>query len=769
MTNEFAGAATGQRTLFRLAAGASLLMLATAAHAEAAPDAAPEPAPDAAAGADDAIVVTALKREVRLQDAPASITAIGDATLRAANIDALNDLTRAVPSLTITDQGPGQRRITLRGIRSAGDAQVGIYYDDTPVAGPPGTTSDPGGSQSDFKLFDAERIEVLRGPQGTLYGAGSVGGTIRIVNRKPTFDFEGKADLIGTTTKDGGEGYQINVALNVPIVNDVLAARAVYFRRDVDGWVDNPGLGLKGINSEKTDGGRLLVRFIPTDWLTIDGAVHLQYTEGGASTWSPGAGKYNAVNLSQVPYEDKQRIYSLTGNADLGFASLVFNAAYQDRDTLVTRDPSYLFRSFKGSAANCRTRFSAAVCATPAGITAFNAYVDSLTPVIYYQPQSVKSWTSEARLQSSGTGPLQWAIGLFYEDRDAEVLSEARRTAAGDGSQIDGAAPLLQRNVVDHLVQKAVFGEATYELVEGLKITGGFRYYDYKKVVGGDTVIGLDILRTSPTPFATYRADRNGWLYKANISYAPTRNLLLYAQVANGFRPGGVNQVLGLAQALAYAPDKLVTYEGGIKATLLDGALTANLSGYFTDWSDMQVSINSGTFVYLGNAGAAEIKGGEFELALRPIEGLQFSGNIAVTDAKLTEDQVPDGINPAPNTARAGDKIPFIADATFGVSAQYEWSLGGDLQALVRADANHVGKSRADFRPTAIGYRRLGDYTFANARVGVRTETWGAYLFVNNIFNKVARVAAGNVLGGSIETVTTAPPRTIGMNLTTSF
>ncbi len=746
-----------------LLTGSSALLFAASAQAQETADAG-----DSGAG-DDTIVVTALKRETRLQDAPASITAIGDSTLRAASIDGVNDLTRAVPSLTVTDQGPGQRRITLRGIRSAGDAQVGIYYDDTAVSGPPGTTSDPGGSQSDFKLFDIERVEVLRGPQGTLYGAGSVGGTIRIVNRKPGFDFEAKADVTATTTKDGGEGYQLNLAVNVPIVSDVLAARAVYFRRDIDGWVDNPGLGLTGINSEKTDGGRLLVRFIPASWLTIDGAVHLQYSKGGASTWSPSAGPYNAVNRSQVPYEDKQRLYSLTGNADLGFANLVLTTAYQDRDTLVTRDPTYLFRSFKGSAANCRTHFSTAVCATPQGVAAFDAYVDSLTPVIYYQPQSVKDWTSEIRLQSSGSGPFQWTIGGFYQDRDSRVLSEARRTSPSDGSQIDGAAPLLQRNVTDSLKQKAVFGEASYEFLHGLKLTGGFRYYDYQKVVGGDTIIGLDILRTSPTPFAVYRSSHNGWLYKANLSYAPTDNLLLYAQVANGYRPGGVNQVLGLAQALAYSPDKLVTYEGGIKASLLDGALVANLSGYFTDWSDMQVSINSGTFVYLGNAGAAHIKGGEFELALRPLAGLQFTGNIALTNAKLTQDQVPDGINPAPTTARAGDKVPFIPAATFGVSAQYEWALSGDLQGLVRADASHVGKSYADFRPNSINYRRLGDYTLTNLRVGVRTERWGAYLFVNNLFDTVARVAAGNVLGGSIETVTTAAPRTFGLNLSTHF
>jgi len=746
----------------------SVLVSGFGANAVAAEDAA-ESASGAGSGGGAEIVVTSLKRAVRLQDAPASITSISDDTLRSANIDSANDLVRAVPSLTITDAGPGQRRITLRGIRSAGDAQVGIYYDETPVAGPPGTTSDPGGSQSDFKLFDLERIEVLRGPQGTLYGAGAVGGTIRLVTRKPDFEFGGHIDVGATTTEGGGEGYQLNAALNVPIVKDLLAVRGVYFRRQSDGWVDNPGLGLKGINSERSDGGRILVRFTPAPWLTIDGGAHFLYTEGGASTWSPSAGKYNAVNASQVPYEDKQRLYSLSAHADLGFAELVATSSYQDRDTLVTRDPTPLFNSFR-TASGCATHFTGAVCATPAGFAAYNRYVDGLTPVIYYQPQSVTDWTNELRLQSTGNSWLQWTVGGFYEDRDAKVLSEARRTNASDGSQVEGAAPLLQRRVVDHLKQKAVFGEIAITPVEGLTLTGGGRYYSYDKIVGGDTTIGLDILRTRVTPFATYKTRNNGWLYKGNVSWKLASNVLVYGQVATGYRPGGVNQVLGLAQALAYSPDKLTTYEGGIKTSFGGDALILNLSGYITDWSDMQVSINSGSFLYLGNAGAARIKGIEAEATLNPTRGLTVNVNAAFTDAKLTEDQVPDGVTPLASTARRGDKIPFIAPHTISFAGQYEWALGsGGWNGLVRADLAYVGGSRADFRPTSTSYRKVGDYALANARIGARGERYGVFFYVSNLFDKAGRTSAGNTLGGLTETVTTIQPRTYGINLTSSF
>lgn len=746
------------------AALATSLLSSFAATAQAADEAADSAAESSVGG--EEIVVTALKRETRLQDTAASITAISNDTLRAANIDSANDLVRAVPSLTITDSGPGQRRITLRGIRSAGDAQVGVYYDETPVAGPPGTTSDPGGSQSDFKLFDLERIEVLRGPQGTLYGAGSVGGTIRLVTRKPGNELEGLVDVTGTINQTGSKGYQLNAALNVPIIQDVLAVRGVYFRRQDEGWVDNPGLGLTGINAERSDGGRILVRFRPAPWLTIDGAAHFLFTEGGASTWSPSAGPYNAVNASQVPYNDKQRLYTLSVKAELGFADLVATTSYQDRDTLVTRDPTPLFRS-----AACTTHFSDTVCKTDQGKADFAAYVQSVTPAIYYQPQSVTDWSNELRLQSRGGGWLQWTIGGFYEDRRARVLSETRRTNASDGSQVASAALLTQRNVTDDLKQQAVFGELAITPAAGLTITGGFRYYNYDKTVGGDTIIGLDLIRTSPTPFAYYYSSNSGWLYKGNVSWKAADNVLLYGQVATGYRPGGVNQVLGLAQALAYKPDKLTTYEAGIKTSFGGNALILNLSGYITDWSDMQVSINSGSFLYLGNAGAAKIKGVELEATLNPAPGLSFNLNGTYTDARLTSDQVPDGVTPGATTARAGDKIPFIAPLTVSFAGQYDFPLseGSGWRGLVRGDVSYASRSYADFRPNATGYRKVGEYVLANLRVGAKNERYGVYFFVNNLTDTIARVSAGNTLGGSTETVTTVPPRTFGINLTGSF
>jgi len=714
------------------------------------------------------VFVTALKRESNVQNTAASITAIGEDNLSNANIIEANDLVKSVPSLVITDAGPGQRRFTLRGIRSPGESQVGVYYDETPVAGPPGTTSDPGGSQSDFKLFDQERIEVLRGPQGTLYGAGSVGGTIRLINQKPEFGYGGKISVTGTSTENGGNGYQLNTAVNLPLVDDQLATRIVYYQNNSDGWIDNPGLGLTSVNKEDTKGGRVLLRYLPTQTLTIDGAFHWQNTEGAASRWTPDAGKYNSVDKSQLPFEDKLRLYSLTAVNEFDTVTLTLNTAYQDRDLLVTRDPSYLFATFRNSTSTCSTRYSAGVCATPAGIATFNQYVDSLLPAIYYQPQSVTNWTSEIRLQSSTDSALQWTLGGYYEDRDAKVLSEAQRTSPIDGSLVPDTIPALQRHVVDYLKQKALFGEVSYELWDGLILTGGLRYYEYEKTVGGDTTIGLDVLRAAVTPFTLFNSSHSGELYKVNLSYQATDTLLLYTQAASGYRPGGVNQVIGLATSLPYSPDKLWTYEAGVKSSFWDRRLVLNLSAYRSEWDDMQVSLSGVGYTYLGNAGAAITEGVELETIVRPIDGLEISANVTRSNAELTEDQIQAGVNPTASTALAGDRIPFIPKKSASLAAQYQWNIG-NWQALVRIDGSYVGESYSGFRPTNVGYRKMGDYTLVGARAGIQNDRWGIYLFANNLTNTIAKTSSGNVLGGSIETITSAPPRTVGINLNAKF
>jgi outer membrane receptor protein involved in Fe transport len=223
--------------------------------------------------ANNEIVVTALKRSTNLQDTPISISAVSGDAISNAGVQSIADLNSTVPSLTFVDGGPSQRRVVIRGIQAAGEPTVGTYYDETPVTGAIGAGNDAGGSTPELRLFDVERVEVLRGPQGTLYGSGSMGGTLRVIYKKPSFDNEGAADVSLSNTRYGGWNYEGSAMVNTPIVQDKIAVRAVGFYRKANGYIDNVALGIKNINDQKSYGGRFLVRLQPTEDFTIDAAA----------------------------------------------------------------------------------------------------------------------------------------------------------------------------------------------------------------------------------------------------------------------------------------------------------------------------------------------------------------------------------------------------------------------------------------------------------------------------------------------------------------
>ncbi|HKR93551.1 TonB-dependent receptor [Novosphingobium sp.] len=707
------------------------------------------------------ITVTAQKRETRLQKTPASINAVTQSTLENSAVYGLNDLAKVVPGLVITDNGPGQRRIALRGIRSPGEPQVAIYYDEAPLAGAPGTTSDSGGNQGDLQLFDVERVEVLRGPQGTLYGASSMGGAVRIIYRKPDERLSAGVDLIGSTTHYAGENYQVNAMVNVPIVDDRLAIRAVYFRRKNAGWIDNPGLGNESINREETEGARLLLRAKPTDWLTLDFGFHYYDATGANPVWAPGSGKFISASLAKLNFEDKNRLYTGTANADLGFADLIVTGSYQDRDSSFRRDPNHFLLTAFNNPAFCRRHFTAATCATPQGMQNFNAYVDSVTPLAYVSPQTMKNGSGEVRLQSKDAGLLSWTVGAYWSLRTSWVGSSGILVDASGDLRED--APLdFKRRVRDRLRQVAGFGEVSVRPLDGLTVTGGIRYYDYRRTVAGEIMKGFDLINFAVQPWTVRGTKENGLLYKANVAYQLSPEVLVYAQAASGFRPGGANQVIGLPSSFTpYQSDKLWTYEAGAKTTLLNGRLLFNLTGYVTDWKNLQVTGNSGTFLFLTNAGNAKVKGVEIETVALPFRGLQLSANVNLLSAKLTSDQINDLVIAS---GRKGDRIPQIANTGFSVAAQYEWDLGG-LRALVRSDLSYVGPSYGDFRPDSPSYRRMGDYADVGARIGVSKDNWAAYIFATNLFDVRGRTTAGVAVGSNVEEVTTISPRTIGVNL----
>jgi iron complex outermembrane receptor protein len=729
------------------------------------------------------VVVTALKRSTTVQTTPISVSAVTEKSLQAIGASGIQDYFRTVPNLQVDGNSPTSRRLTLRGVRSAGEATVGLYYDETPLTGPAGTTADASSTSADVNLFDAERVEVLRGPQGTLYGSGSMGGTLRVILNKPdTSRYAGAVEAQGTSTKGGSNGYSVKGMVNVPLIEDKLAARLVLYKTEGGGYVDDVLLNKKDINDQHSSGGRLMLGFTPTENLTINASgLYQKTTLDGQNSWYPALGKdaYSTNARVIAPTSDNLRMYNLTGKWDLSFATVTATSSYYKWTLLRNSDYSPTLSGSRANATSCRNYIAGGPAAagatnpacTAAQLTQYTAYADSRTPGALYQPMGLTSWNHELRMTGSlFDDKVDWTAGVYLEKREDYIESKVAKGDATTGV-INPNDLTAWRHVGTDTKQTAFFGEVSWKPVDKLTLTGGLRRFKYDKTVSGQVLISNFITQSYVGPAAQVDAGADGWVSKLNASYQVTSDVMFYAVAAKGFRPGGANNVPGLASALlGYAPDSLWNYEGGIKSQWFDRRLTLNAAVYQIDWSNMQISATSsnGAFSYLTNAGKAKIKGFEIEATARPITGLTISGTAAIVDAKLTEDQANSTILITGSTGLRGDEFPNVAKYSGSAAVEYTWPLKGDLNGLLRADYAYVGQSASQFRPTYVYYEKQGDYGYANIRAGVEGADWGAYVFVNNVTDEVGLMSVTSAVNNPKQVVS-INPRTAGFQVRKRF
>lgn len=724
---------------------------------------------DASEAIFEEIIVTAAKRSQSLQEVAMAVSAISEAELDRRGVDDLGEYFRAVPGIQYTDFGAtgrrGERKLSIRGISgsSEGGPLVGYYIDETPL-----TASDP-------ILFDVNRIEVLRGPQGTLYGAGTAGGTIKVVTNKPdATKFLGKVDGTLSSTENGGENYTIKGMVNIPLVEEKLALRVVGYYEDADGFIDSEiapaGSAQEAIvnsaNAEKDNfndteiyGVRAAVQFTPTENTTLTASANIHRAKmGGEANHYPTFGDLKIAREIATPQESNFDLFNVTLEHDFGNISFLSASSYFKGTYNGVEDLSNI------------GRFLIEVVVSGAFATALVAPDGSQ----YDLATTKKEWTQEFRLMSTDDSAIQWTAGLYYHKEKLfdDTLSFTTNVTLA-------AAPVV---ILDEFVffgsdrdfvseQYALFGEVYYAVTDKLKVTLGGRWFDYSFTDDGDS--------TGPfgSGFTTASGSENSFRPKFGVSYQATDDHLLFASVTKGFRTGGksspvpdipaCSEVLGelglTGEAGTFESDTIWNYEAGIKSSWNEGRVIVNATAFYVDWSNIAQSVNLGAinggcpFSPTLNAGEASSKGFEFESRLSPIDGLDLGVAIAYTDATLGS---------SPTFGQEDESLLAVPEWTVSLNGEYEFAMTDDYDGFIRADYQYVGK-RA-FAYTGEGAQYLDSYDLTNVRLGIRKDDWTVALFVNNVTDSRPQLGERD-FGSQFRRFTTLRPRTFGINFNANF
>lgn len=692
------------------------------------------------------IVVTAQKREEGLQDAAVPITAVAGQTLIDSNQLRLQDYYTSVPGLNLTNNGGSQSVIAIRGLTTGAGANptVGIVVDDAPFGS---TRSLAGSFAPDIDPGDLARVEVLRGPQGTLYGASSLGGLIKFVTVDPSPDALGghaQADTENVSHGDG-VGYGLRGGINAPLSN-TLAIRVSGFDRQTPGYVDDSALHINGVNKEHVSGGRFSVLWRPSQDLSLKLSALFQ-NDGAdgqsAVTLLAGLGDLQQVQVLPLgSYHNALSSYTATLTADFDGVSLVSISGYSVNDYHSLVDTGSFFAAFSAEPLY--------------GVGGAENYHSART----------SKFTQEIRLSGSLHQRLDWLIGVFYTHEDSPTRDVYYAvnpfTLSVPGLILDDPYPTTY-------AEYAAFADLTYHFTDQFDVQIGGRESQNSQRYSETLTGPLDELLGFPSPAIEppERTKDNSFTYLLTPRYKFSPDLMLYARLASGYRPGGPNSTCILFPApCRFAPDKTVSYEVGIKGETLDRMLSFDASMYYIDWKNMQLQVtspSSGTLFYT-NAGRAKSQGLELSVQAKPLAGLTVSAWAASNDATLTSDF------PANSAAFgvAGDRLPYSSRFSGNVSFEEDFPLATRATGFVAGAESYVGSRESEFTGSAQQSRRtLPAYAQASMRTGVRCDSWMFNLFVNNIADK--RGALALFVSGPIQNVVLIQPRTVGLSVSKTF
>lgn len=732
----------------------------------------------------DEIIVTATRRDESVRDVPYNIQAISAQTLQLTGALDQNDFARMIPGLSIVDRGARDGvDFVLRGLTTGSNSgtlgqTTTTYVDDTQV--------DLYYGVLDLKLLDIDRLEVLRGPQGTLYGGGAIGGTIRYISTPPDLaQTLGRVRTGISSTSGGGENAEVSGMLNLPLVDDKVALRANVGYFDNDGYVDNVRLNVSDINWDRTLSGRFALLAQPTDQLRLQLTHYYQRGRYGADAETFEMLGGNRVDTYAPAGEGERRanLTNLSVSYDFGWSELTSSSSYIrerarnfDDNTFFIRDQ--VFSSF-----------------IPA------AFLPELT-VSTERKRTGRTFSQELRLVSKDTERWDWLAGVYWYDQETvEALQERvpipfpgqANFEAALGSSINDDHEYFFTSDPTTINQWAVFGEVGLRLTPQLRMSLGGRHFDYRlretfyaidQYFGPDARDANGLARTTPIPeeFSFGRADDDGQIFRFNASYNLTPDDLVYVTVAEGYRPGGFNLVtpntgVPLDQR-AYEPDSIVSYEIGGKLTVLDQRVYLSSAVYYIDWSDIQTLVPTSLgFVIFGNAGKATARGFELELQSRGLiaRDLSMSLGYSYTSTKLEESIVGLGL--------AGDHAPRIPK--HAGSFMLDYALGsGPWHGGINVSTSYTGNSFSTFGPVIpqangaltpdIRHLEQDAYWLTNVSARFGMNDWTLRLFVDNAFDESVDLyrtfeAADSPYRNPFVSRGANQPRTIGLQLTWEF
>jgi len=751
------------------------------------------------------VVVTATKRATTVLEVPFSLNVQTEEDIKRSGASTIEELSRNIAGLSVQNLGPGQSQVAIRGV-SAGQVirdqpgvkeQVGVYLDESVISLSLFTP--------DFDLYDLSRVETLRGPQGTLFGSGSVGGTIRYITNQPVLnETEGSFEVSLNTMSDGDEGGHAKGMINLPL-GDTAALRLVGYTNQYGGFIDAlTETGVKrDVNDGSKDGIRAALRFQPTDNLTITPRVIYQEIESGGFNRqesfnlfaNPFTTTRPAVNFSErqqflllsEKFEDETLLVDLTVELSLDMFDITSVTSYTERDILVSRDASALTGSV-----SVDLGVAEALVSLPSNLL---------------DTTDVEQITQELRLSSNGEGSFDWVVGIFYSDTervyaqrlptpgyDAAVdaaLGAGTSAGAANGFGVDSP---FNSDLPYDIEQLAIFGEVNFDLTEDLHLTVGGRFYDFEE----ERTITTGGVFAAGDSGVVDKTTSDGFTPRVLASYDVSENVTLNAQASQGFRLGGVNDPLNTAlctgsdQATfggfqAYDDETLWNYEVGMKARF-DNGISLQLAVFHADIEDLQVTLDAGSCSsrISFNVEEATSTGFEFEVTGRPTDHLELGLSGSIIESEFGSTVSADG-GGVLGGVEDGNRLASVPELQLSTNVTYriptEFFNGSDF--FFQTTLQFVGDrfTQPSDQVTGAGFfmsnlafggaagtevteldLELDAYTLINVNAGFASEDWEAVLYINNVNDENADLSFDKERGGRARLgFRTNTPRTIGL------